>query len=87
MSYSNQVPHILANVPVLGKLKVETKEVGETAAAQEPMVGGVIKEESLWACTNCGACMEICPVSIEHVPKIDDMRRYLVMEESGFPRR
>jgi Fe-S oxidoreductase len=51
----------------------------------EPLVGGVIKEESLWACTNCGACVEICPVSIEHVQKIDDMRRYLVMEESSFP--
>ena len=49
------------------------------------MVGGRIKDETLWACTNCGACVEICPVSIEHVQKIDDMRRYLVMEESSFP--
>jgi len=57
----------------------------EEAAKHEPMVGGLIKEESLWACTNCGACVEICPVSIEHVQKIDDMRRYLVMEESNFP--
>jgi Fe-S oxidoreductase len=54
-------------------------------AQREPMVGGLIKEVSLWACTNCGACVEICPVSIEHVQKIDDMRRYLVMEESSFP--
>jgi Fe-S oxidoreductase len=53
--------------------------------ASEPLVGGRIKEVSLWACTNCGACVEICPVSIEHVQKIDDMRRYLVMEESKFP--
>ncbi len=65
--------------------------VGQGAAAteaqvqREPMVGGLIKHESLWACTNCGACVEICPVSIEHVQKIDDMRRYLVMEESDFP--
>ena len=51
----------------------------------EPMVGGRIHDETLWACTNCGACVEICPVSIEHVQKIDDMRRYLVMEESRFP--
>lgn len=85
MMHSNQVPLIPSNVPVLGKLKLETKEVGETAAAQGPMVGGVIKEESLWACTNCGACVEVCPVNIEHVIKIDDMRRYLVMEESSFP--
>src|SRR5579862_1369442 len=57
----------------------------EEAAKHEPMVGGLIREESLWACTNCGACVEICPVSIEHVQKIDDMRRYLVLEESSFP--
>lgn len=51
----------------------------------EPLVGGAISEEALWACTTCSACMEICPVSIEHVPKIVDMRRHLVMEESDFP--
>jgi Fe-S oxidoreductase/nitrate reductase gamma subunit len=51
----------------------------------EPLVGGAISEEALWACTTCSACMEICPVSIEHVPKIVDMRRHLVMEESEFP--
>jgi Fe-S oxidoreductase len=52
---------------------------------REPLVGGVIQEVSLWACTNCGACVEVCPVSIEHVQKIEDMRRHLVMEESSFP--
>jgi Fe-S oxidoreductase len=51
----------------------------------EPLVGGAISPEALWACTTCSACMEICPVSIEHVPKIVDMRRHLVMEESDFP--
>ena len=59
--------------------------VSASEVKREPMVGGVIQEVSLWACTNCGACVEICPVSIEHVQKIDDMRRYLVMEESRFP--
>jgi Fe-S oxidoreductase len=58
---------------------------GVEEAKRAPMVGGVIKEVSLWACTNCGACVEICPVSIEHVQKIEDMRRHLVMEESSFP--
>ena len=66
-----------------GHLVSHEQEVDESKA--EPMVGGLIKDESLWACTNCGACVEICPVSIEHVQKIDDMRRYLVMEESRFP--
>ncbi|HZU69257.1 MAG TPA: (Fe-S)-binding protein [Ktedonobacteraceae bacterium] len=57
----------------------------EKAAHHEPMVGGIITNDALWACTTCRACMEICPVSIEHVPKIVDMRRHLVMEESEFP--
>ncbi len=41
--------------------------------------------ESLWECTTCGACMEACPVFIEQMPKIVDLRRYLVMEEADFP--
>jgi Fe-S oxidoreductase/nitrate reductase gamma subunit len=40
---------------------------------------------ALWQCTTCGACMEACPVFIEQMPKIVDMRRYLVMEEADFP--
>jgi len=40
---------------------------------------------SLWQCTTCAACMEACPVFIEQMPKIVDMRRYLVMEEADFP--
>ena len=39
----------------------------------------------LWQCTTCAACMEACPVFIEQMPKIVDMRRYLVMEEAEFP--
>ena len=40
---------------------------------------------SLWQCTTCAACMETCPVFIEQMPKIVDMRRHLVMEEADFP--
>jgi len=61
------------------------RSVEEKEEHHEPMVGGIISTEALWACTTCRACMEICPVSIEHVPKIVDMRRHLVMEESEFP--
>lgn len=50
-----------------------------------PLIGATIAEETLWACTNCRACMEACPVFIEHVPKIIDMRRHLVMEEGSLP--
>jgi Fe-S oxidoreductase/nitrate reductase gamma subunit len=51
----------------------------------QPMVGGVIKDNVLWACTTCRWCVDACPVFIEHVPKIIDMRRFLVLTESRFP--
>ena len=55
------------------------------AVAGQAMVGEVIKDETLWACRTCGACVEECPVMIEHVPTIVDMRRYLVMDEARVP--
>ena len=45
-----------------------------------------VLEETLWACTTCGACVEQCPVMIEHVPTIVGMRRALVLEESRLPK-
>jgi Fe-S oxidoreductase len=48
-------------------------------------VGGVIDPDVLWSCTTCGACVDQCPVDIEHVDHIVDMRRYQVMIESEFP--
>jgi len=50
-----------------------------------PEVNGIIDPEVLWDCTTCGACVEQCPVDIEHVDHIVDMRRYQVMIESEFP--
>ncbi|MCE0765397.1 4Fe-4S dicluster domain-containing protein [Pseudonocardia kujensis] len=58
--------------------------------AERPLVGGedvlgVIDPDILWSCTTCGACVEQCPVDIEHVDHIVDMRRYQVMIETEFP--
>jgi Fe-S oxidoreductase len=50
-----------------------------------PLVGGRIKEETLWACTTCGACQEVCPVFIDHPLKILQMRTHLVLTESKMP--
>jgi Fe-S oxidoreductase len=52
-----------------------------------PIIGAVsaTSPSALWQCTTCAACMEVCPVFIEQMPKIVDMRRYLVMEEVDFP--
>ncbi|MGW2029642.1 (Fe-S)-binding protein [Streptomyces argyrophylli] len=60
------------------------------AEAERPLIGtaeenGVIDPDVLWSCTTCGACVEQCPVDIEHVDHIVDMRRYQVMIESAFP--
>lgn len=60
-------------------LRHESRETGPS------IMGRVIKEETVWACTTCMACMEECPVFIEQVPKIVDMRRHLVMEEGRLP--
>ena len=70
-----------------GKDLLEKKEGKEGEAEAEPpvMVGEVVSEEEIWDCTNCMACMEVCPVEIEHVDKLVDMRRYLVLMESNFP--
>ena len=50
-----------------------------------PLVPGAVPEESVWDCVTCGACVQVCPVSIEHVDQIVDLRRHLVMVESSFP--
>nr|WP_296075696.1 (Fe-S)-binding protein [uncultured Actinoplanes sp.] len=60
------------------------------AEGNRPLVGtaeeqGVIDPDVLWSCTTCGACVEQCPVDIEHVDHIVDMRRYQVLIESSFP--
>jgi Fe-S oxidoreductase len=76
-----------AHVPESGFGRVP--EPGAAQAAR-PLVGtlaegGVIDPDVLWSCTTCGACVEQCPVDIEHVDHIVDMRRYQVLIESAFP--
>ena len=59
----------------------------ETAATVElpSLIGDVITEEELWACTTCRNCEDQCPVGNEHVDKIIDLRRYLVLTEGNVP--
>ncbi len=52
---------------------------------ETPLVPQAVPEESVWDCVTCGACIQACPVSIEHVDHIVDLRRHLVMIESSFP--
>ena len=67
--------------PLIGPEGDETAHVGEHGITGE----GVIPFDMLWSCTTCGACVEQCPVDIEHVDHIVDMRRYQVLMESAFP--
>src|SRR4051794_14640444 len=57
----------------------------DTETEPQMLVPDVIDPDVLWSCTTCGACVEECPVDIEHVDAIVDMRRYQVLMESSFP--
>ncbi|WP_067660509.1 (Fe-S)-binding protein [Nocardia harenae] len=69
----------LARISDAAKAEAERPLIGDHEA------GGIIDPEVLWSCTTCGACVEQCPVDIEHVDHIIDMRRYQVLIESEFP--
>ena len=56
-----------------------------TEILEKTLIHNYIKAEELWACTTCGACVQECPVTIEHLDTIVDMRRNLVLMESEFP--
>jgi Fe-S oxidoreductase len=64
------------------KNSVELTELRKRFEEKEPFVGGRVKDETLWACTTCGACQEVCPVFIDHPEKIIQMRQHLVLSES-----
>jgi Fe-S oxidoreductase len=54
-------------------------------AEPAPLVPGAVTDDVVWDCVTCGACVQVCPVSIEHVDHIVDLRRHLVMAEARFP--
>ena len=87
-----KAPYILADEGARASLpqavldEADRPLVGETEGpAWEPEGGAVIDTDVLWSCVTCGACVEQCPVDIEHVDHIVDMRRYQVLVESNFP--
>ena len=80
-----KAPYILADESARDGLPETVKQ-----EAARPLIGdeaayGVIDPDVLWSCTNCGACVNQCPVDIEHVDHIIDMRRYQVLVENNFP--
>ncbi|MGI8775076.1 MAG: (Fe-S)-binding protein [Actinomycetota bacterium] len=78
---------LFAAGPTLLDAKNESPEAFQAALKQLPALNpDVVEDEVIWDCTTCGACVQACPVDIEHIDAIIDMRRNLVMTESRFPR-
>ena len=76
---------IIPNSPIVRETYgLEDTKVSATALAK-PIVDDAIPYDAVWDCVTCGACVEACPVLIEHVDKIVGLRRNLVLEESRFP--
>jgi Fe-S oxidoreductase/nitrate reductase gamma subunit len=86
----------LSPMSIIQNLKAYVNDYGPALAAareegrplpepDKPLVGGYVADEQLWACRTCGACMQECPVFIEHVPTIVDFRRHLVMDQASIP--
>jgi Fe-S oxidoreductase len=88
-----KAPYLLASsdeeraaLPEHTRAEAERELVGATQGDPAlPSGGAVIDPDVLWSCTSCGACVQQCPVDIEHVDHIIDMRRYQVLVESSFP--
>jgi Fe-S oxidoreductase len=73
--------------PVLLEAKRQSDEAfKEALESLPPLNPDTVEDEVIWDCTTCGACVQACPVNIEHIDAIVDMRRNLVMGESRFPR-
>ncbi len=88
-----KAPYLLASsdeeresLPDAVKAEAERELVGATEGDPSmPSGGAVIDPDVLWSCVSCGACVQQCPVDIEHVDHIMDMRRYQVLVEANFP--
>lgn len=70
--------HLLDVKEIVNKEKVEEDEL-------PPLIGDIISQDTLWACTTCGFCEAACPIELEHLSKFYKMRQYQVMMEGEFP--
>ncbi len=81
---------VLSPMHVVENVKDHLLEVGPEVAGngngkELPVIGQAVSEEAVWDCVTCGACEQECPVAIEHIDSIVDMRRHLVLEQSKMP--
>jgi Fe-S oxidoreductase len=77
--------NLIPNSPIIRETYGLADERPAATAMAKPIVDDAIPYDAVWDCVTCGACVEACPVLIEHVDKIVGLRRNLVLEESRFP--
>ena len=88
---ANLTGKILSPMHIVENMKEHVLEFGPGVVAgddqqeSKPLIGNWVEEQALWDCVTCGACIQECPVGVEHVDSIVDMRRYLVMEKASMP--
>lgn len=89
---ASQTGKLLSPRKIIMDTRDRLEEVGANKRKNGPdfkdkksLLGDYITEEEIWACTSCNACVQECPVSIDPLSIIIDLRRYLVMEESKVP--
>ena len=88
---ANLTGKLLSPMHIVENLKAHMLEIGHQGPRNpehvepQPIIDNAIPEQAIWDCVSCGACMEECPVVVEHVPTIIDLRRNLVLEESKIP--
>ena len=83
---ANQTGKLLSPRKIMMDTRDRLMEVGEGGLEDgKSLLGNYITEEEIWACTSCNACVQECPVNIDPLSIIIDLRRYLVMEESKMP--
>ena len=80
-----KAPYLLADESARDNLPPAVVHEAERPLIADADAYGVIDPDVLWSCTSCGACVQQCPVDIEHVDHIMDMRRFQVLVESSFP--
>lgn len=80
--------HFVERAPILLKGSNGSGDGGDDGGngdGERSLIGDVVTEDVLWSCTTCRACQEACPVFVEHIDKVIDMRRNLVLEQASIP--
>ena len=80
---ANQTGKLLSPRKVMMDTRDRIEEIGKNKNENNYLLGNYITKEELWACTTCNACTDACPINLDPLSIIIDLRRYLVMEESA----